>query len=74
MAFKICLSGTSEVYAGTENFSDAEIQEWLLEKQEYKPLEDAPGYADWNYPDLSKFVLLNFENGVHSPVHNDPVI
>ena len=69
MALKICLSGTTDIVSGTENFTDVDIQSWLGENQERKPLEGEEGYEAWPYTDLSKYVVLNFENGVHTPTH-----
>jgi hypothetical protein len=69
MALKICLSGTTDVVSGTENFNELEIQSWLAVNQERKPLEGEEGYEAWPYSDLSKYVCLNFENGVHTPTH-----
>lgn len=69
MAFKICLSGTTDVVLGTENYTELEIQSWLGEHQERKPLEGVEGYESWPYTDFTKYVCLNFENGVHTPIH-----
>jgi hypothetical protein len=69
MALKICLSGTVEIVPGTENFTEFEIQNWLQENQERRPLEGEEGYDSWEYTDFTKFVCLNFENGVHTPLH-----
>lgn len=65
MALKICLSGTEDIVIGTENFTEIEIQNWLNENQESIPDVSEEGYSSWVYPDLSKYILLNFEDGIH---------
>jgi hypothetical protein len=68
MALKICLSGTEDIVPGTENFTETEIGNWLAENQEVKPKEGEEGYDSWTYTDLAKYILLNFEDGVHTIV------
>jgi hypothetical protein len=53
MALKICLSGTVEIVPGTENFTEFEIQNWLQENQERRPLEGEEGYDSWEYTDFT---------------------
>ena len=65
MAFKICLSGTTDIVAGTENFNQELIETWLAENQVFKPSEGSEGYDSWEYPDTMKYVLLNIEDGEH---------
>ena len=71
MALKICLSGTTDIVSGTENFNELEIQSWLDENQERKPAEGEDGFDSWAYPDLVKYVVLHFVDGVHSPDHSE---
>lgn len=68
MALKICLSGTNVPLVETENFNEEEIQNWLEENQILKPVEGEDGFDSWEYPDTVKFICLNFENGVHTPL------
>ena len=67
MALKICLSGTTDIVSGTENFTEEQIQSWLEENQVSKPKEGEPGFDAWEYTDLVKYVCLHFEDGVHTP-------